>query len=147
MNNTFLRCSWGFVYGFIASLIFSAFITIIGNGLAGGGTLDGWGWFFIGLSVPLSITVSIAGYFHAFKNLSRLKFWLCCAAFGFLIVTYMSTVGALMADSIVYDIHNKNMDHFRWGPITAFLFLPLSTFLVVFLLSAFRNFLDLRRLL
>ncbi|WP_148279693.1 hypothetical protein [Paenibacillus mucilaginosus] len=73
MNNTFLRCSWGFVYGFIASLIFSAFITIIGNGLAGGGTLDGWGWFFIGLSVPLSITVSIAGYYHAFKNLSRLK--------------------------------------------------------------------------
>ncbi|MCZ8522050.1 MULTISPECIES: hypothetical protein [Paenibacillus] len=149
MNDTYRRTLWGVAYGLVASVIFSLFIAVLANGLAGGGGAEGWFWFFGGLSIPLCITLGIAGYFHAFQALSRSKFWFLCAFIGFINVLYMGTAGAIMGSSLAFGgLRQVNVSgYWVWGPVYAICCLPLSTAAAAFLLSAFRNFLKIRGLL
>jgi hypothetical protein len=147
VNNKFRRSLVGFFYGLILSLICSFFIAIFANSVAGESSFAGWSWFFLASCIPFSISFGISGYFFAYKNSRKAKYWMICGIIGFINVLYMGTIGAIMGSAVRYSMENVNVaGYLVWGPVYAVLFLPLSTLVVAGLMKGLRNVLDIKKL-
>lgn len=59
---------------------------------------------------------------------------------GFLSVCYMGTIGAIIANEIMYGLENINViGYLQWGPIYAVGFLPISTLIVAAVHAYFQD--------
>ncbi|WP_079912762.1 hypothetical protein [Paenibacillus sp. 32352] len=143
------RCFFiGFTYGFVFSFISSILIALFSNSFAGGSSVSGWSWFFKTTWVPFSVTFGVSGYFLAFKNVGRAKFWLICAIIGFVNVLYMGTIGAIWSSSMINGMTSVNIaGYLTWGPVYAVLSLPLSTVVIGGLLKGLRSIWERRGIL